>query len=401
MLKKEKKGKKDNKEEKEERKMKIVLFDRNSFLDSNTPFKLEGRSIGVIRGLIVINQKERDLLIEVAQKIWRYLIRINPSFIGHIRFDFVPEFSSPFPKESSWRDMKAIELGQLKIKGFYEVNAHSPECSAALSALHRAVPDFARYQPKASFILAKAIRKTFGDRKIAFVQGQGQVKKSWGRFFFEDLQKAGLNLVFVEPEQRVSLSSSPIIWRWGDVRPRTNFSEYPQDFQQWLYSYKGVVFNTIPIKQDLSDKSLLIDCFNDGQRMIGELFGKNRFLNKEEDLNWGIKNQKNLVCKPLKGSSGNGITFGRKEKRGDWEKILRDNLARGGYGLYEARWLPKIVISSYGEFTLDINPAFWAEGSSLRYLYTVVRIDSWKRYWERGVINVSQGGGFAGTLIEE
>jgi hypothetical protein len=44
---------------------------------------------------------------------------------------------------------------------------------------------------------------------------------------------------------------------------------------------------------------------------------------------------------------------------------------------------------------MDFNAAFWAEWGSLRYLYSIVRLDYWGRYWTRGVINVAKGAGLA------
>jgi len=380
--------------------MKIVL--KNSLknpekllLDVKTGLQLAGRPVGVVQGLVVISEEEKKVLINLARKIWQQLIKVSPNFIGLIRFDLVPSFSFPEVEVSSWKDMAAFDLGDLKITGVYEVNAHSPECAAAVSALHKVLPHLREYQPKVCDLLVQAIKKTFGNEKIIFVRGEGPVKKAWGDVFFENLRKAGLNIISMKPEEVVS-TSPPLLWRWGDVCFGQGHSEYHRGFENWLrsYSYKGTVFNTIPISGDPSDKSLLL-----GDTLV-ELVGRGRLL-RQETLEWGIREQENLVCKPLRGSSGNGIKFGRKEKSATWVKILQESLVTGGYGLFEARWLPKVILPGVGEFALDVNPAFWVNGSSLQYLYTVVRIDHWWRYWQRGTINVAQGAGFAGSVIED
>lgn len=370
-------------------------------------FSLYGRRVGAFRGQFLIESDEMTTIQEVCNFIWNKLPGCK-SFVGHVRFDLVPGFPVDSPvlvSESMW------DLGPLRIVGIYEVNAHSPECVCACSALRRSFPEITFRQPHPEHRLSRAIKNKFGEEKIIFIRGDGLVKQAWGQYFIDDLIACGLNLEVTRPDEFLThpdLSPSSVIWRWGDARllpDKTGGDEFPLWFQKYLLDFPGAVFNTMPRPsngdlQDISYKGYLKpnrEYPEDWNRLVGD----NRILRNDDDLEWAISKQQNLIAKPLRGSSGRGVILGRKVTPEEWERFLLSSLVPNTeIGLFEARWLPRIKLNDL-EITFDINPAFWADGSSLTYLYTVIRVDMWEKYWERGVINVTQGAGFAGCAIEE
>lgn len=362
-----------------------LIFDKSRLFLGSQP-------VGVAFVKISINQEEVDILITTAQRIWRKLLEITgiKNFLGLVRFDLVPAFNENYFYIDTDGE---IDLSNIMVKGVYEVNTHSPECAAAVSALHHFYPELAKLQPSASSLLAAALRKKFGREKIIFVRGDGLVKREWGDIFYRDLVNNGINLLEMTPEQVVK-EKPEIIWRWGDCR-FNGYSEFPTWFIYWLaFEYKGIVFNTMPTPDvDISDKRYLLPNHDDNDVEWNRLVGENKLLTSD-NVDWALKYRENLVAKPLLGSSGRGIFIGRISK--EWEKVIMENL-NNNYGLFEARWLPRIEIGRQS-FAMDVNPAFFADGESLEYLYTVVRIDIWERYWHTGIINVSQGGGFAGAI---
>jgi hypothetical protein len=263
--------------------------------------------------------------------------------------------------------------------------------------MKNAVPEMEQFCSPASRILAEQIRRVFGNQKILFVQGSGPVKDSWGKIFFNDLTKNGVNLKSINFNEAMK-TNSHLVWRWGDARLDNGPSEYPLGFQEWLLTRSGLVFNTMPASQDISDKRYLMP--QKGNSSWNRLVGQNRLL-QPRNFPWAIHHRQSLVLKPTKGSSGNNISFGKRENLVSWVACLQKALLQGNYALYEARWLPRVELPGLGEFALDLNPAFWVNGSELTYLYTVVRIDYWKSYDQRGTINVAQGGGYGGAIIEK
>ncbi len=373
--------------------MKIVLFGQ-PFLDTSSPFMLGEKKIGAINGLLIITEKERRELTEICKKIWKTLIYICPDFTGLIRYDLVPSFSS-IPKKIEWEGKKGYDLGNIEITGIYEINDRSPECHTAVSVLHNAKPILKKLQPIATERFVKAVKETYGNEEIIIVKGNGFVKTQWGEIFFRELSESGLKFSVVTETKFIKeglIGKEKAVYLYGDYRNTRGPSEFSYEFMEHIKNYpRNLVFNTIPSNGFISDKSLLSNI---------ELAGKVIVLDTEEKVSFGLREKDKWVLKRFLGSSGADVYIGRLMTHKDWENNLRKALLRGGYGLFEAKWLPKIKLP-FDSYALDINVAFWARGRDLKYLYTISRIDKWKTYWNRGVINVTQGAGFAGTLIEE
>jgi hypothetical protein len=67
-----------------------------TLLDMKTGFNLKGRPVGVARASITISREEREHLECVCNMIWRQIVGVSgvTDFLGHVRFDLVPAFSS-------------------------------------------------------------------------------------------------------------------------------------------------------------------------------------------------------------------------------------------------------------------------------------------------------------------
>jgi len=374
--------------------MKIELLS-NEIFNFNC-LSLENKPIGIFQGLFFISKEEREHVIQIANMIWRKILKKSrvKNFLGYIRFDFVPKVN-----EISKIGKRIFEI-DFEIVGIYEVNVHSPECACAITALHKAIPKLKMLQPNPAYLISKAIKKTFNDTiTIIFVPGKGTVKKCFSYYFYDELSKF-LDIRWMSEEEAMKFSKSEILWRWGDARINGP-SEYSPKFLRFLLELesKGIVFNTVPIYEDLGNKIYLMP---DDDKEWNKLVGKNFLLNLE-NLEIAIKNREKLVLKPLTGSSGNEIIFGINVSQDQWEKILKEKLRLGYglYGLFEARWLPSIEIDEKNKIVFDFNSTFWAVNEKLDYLYSVIRVDELKRYNKRLVINVTQGGGFAGACCEE
>jgi hypothetical protein len=200
-----------------------------------------------------------------------------------------------------------------------------------------------------------------------------------------------LEVIPMENEKIKEVKPSPL-YRWGDVR-FGEFSEFSPDFQKWLLEAQNnsvLVFNTIPTEpnQDVGSKRFVFNSKTD------------YLLDSENDISFLQNlNKDNYVLKPLRGHGGEGIVFGRKIKENEWVKRLKEAVAKGGYGLSKAQWLPKVKIKD-NFYAFDLNPAFWVQNGEIEYLYTIARIENYESYWQRGMINVAQGAGFAGTIQE-
>jgi len=366
----------------------VELKDPNLF---ELSFPLGDKKLGAFKGIFYLSSEDKKVLIDIANLVWKKITEksgIN-DLLGHIRFDFVPRFEGKIYKLGKY----IFDLGTVRVAGVYEINVHSPECTAAVTIFRKLVD---RRQPDAALILTNEIRNTFGEENIAFVPGNGIIKQSWADIFLEELKK---HLKIVKMQEEEAMKYNPdIIWRWGDARI-TGPSEYSYPFIMWLINHEGVVFNTVPRRkeEDLGNKIFLIP--DDEDKTLYELTGRNRCLDSPEVLRWAIRDRKNLVLKPLLGSSGRNVIFGKDISQRKWKKILESHYL-SDYGLYEARWLPKIKLPGLESFAFDINCAFWATGKNIKYLYSVVRVDRWSRYWQRGTINLAQGAGFAGACLD-
>lgn len=378
--------------------MKIVLHSDEIFRYQ----VISNLNLGLFQGNIFLSKEEVEHIKSICSTIWKKLInktKMGQSFFGHIRFDLVPDILE------QRQEGRAVFIS-FKIGGIYEINAHSPECACACSAVKLSGYDLPK-SPWPAEKLALKIRELLGDKhSLVFVPGNGTIKQKWGNYFIQDLVKHyGLNIQVLNPEE-VMKKKPPVIWRWGDIR-FSEEDEFPLYFQEWLLNdfREGFVFNTIPSRDfDIADKGLLIsENFPQEKDLIGDNFIINQSIFNDPLVKDKVISKKdNLVVKPLRGSSGLGVVFGRHLSNDDWLKFLISisESSKGDFGLFEARWLPQIKFNK-NTFVIDINPSFFANGEELYYLYTVVRADKWFSYWKRGTINVAQGGGFVGCCVEE
>lgn len=401
--------------------MKIQLSEgkerRHQFLDQAVGPKLGDKKVGVVVPDFILTPGDKKKLTEVASKIWKKILGQTGSynFKGLIRFDLVPEVTS-----NPTRNVDTYDLGKAGVDYVYEVNAHSPEGVAASVALKQAVMNsdkesvrhLGKRQPDVASRLARAIRDAYGGRPIAFVPGFGAVKKAWGNIFFQALKETGiLNIEKMTAREAMKKDNDWVIWRWGDLEignPDGDINEYTPKLQRWLQESPKDIFNTVPKKpeRDVADKSLLLKLSENGHK---ELIGDSFILESEEDIRKARNRQKDLVLKPLRGSSGNGITFGIKESLEDWGTALTDAYGEP-HGLFQASYLPRIDLPTFERpFAFDLNPGFFADGQKLTWIHAVTRADRWSRYWRdpssrefgRLEMNVAQGAGYHGSLIEE
>ncbi|MBD3207953.1 MAG: hypothetical protein GF370_00680 [Candidatus Nealsonbacteria bacterium] len=379
--------------------MKIKTWNERKFLVPKSSFVLGDHYVGTINGLMTINEREKEHLINVSQKIWDNVYRVCPDFKGLVRFDLVPKYPlSDAPTVSRNGDHVSFSLGELRIVGIYEINTASPECAMATEAMHDANYVLRALQPSPCKRLAEAVRRHLNTREIVLVLGNGFVKQCWGETYIQGLEREGLIIEKMTPEEFMDNDvRDRVVYLCGDYREKGP-AEFDKFFMHYIKDYpRHLVFNTIPNGRGyISDKSLL---FPRGSKAWDCLVGENRRLTPQ-NFDFARENKDRLVLKPFLGSSGENVFIGRMMTNEEWGKVLRFALRKTGYGLFEARWLPKIHLP-FGDFATDINPAFWARGNELDYLYTIARIDTWQTYRHKGIINVTQGAGYVGCLIEE
>ncbi|MBD3207951.1 MAG: hypothetical protein GF370_00670 [Candidatus Nealsonbacteria bacterium] len=384
--------------------MKIVRLDQENWFCSHPDFKVTDVPIVIFNALLVVSPKEEEYIIRTVRRLWQEL---NPphDFVGHIRADLVPRFVYREPKKTLWKGWPAYDLGNASIKGIYEFNVRSPECVAVGGLLQQLMKTMKILQPGCYDALAKHIQRTFGDKKIYMIPGNSILKNTFGAAMIKALKKGGVDIKALSLKEAVSIIdsgvNSSVLWTWADwgkFLPQ-ELLEYPEWFCRVLDANKErlKMFNTVPV-ESLSDKGLLMP---KGKEWWDQLVGKNFLLSSKKDLLRAIEEKDQLVSKPREGSEGFFIRFGCKESQNEWKKLMEQQLKEGGYALFEKRWLPKIKINDTAEpITMDLNPSFWLDGKGkMYYLYTIVRADSWEAYFQRGKINVAQGGGVAGNLI--
>ncbi len=351
--------------------MRFVPLKNDLFLKRDQ-FHVAGKPIGVIGGYFTIDKDEKRRIGDYCQETWNNLLeKTGNYFQGHLRFDLVPKFSLEG------------NIGQLSIKDIYEVNAHSPECVAADAMFQDVFPEMKRDVPSAPKLLASFLKKKFGS--VCMVRGKCIAKDSWGDSLIRNMQEEGLNLSVVSEKEVMKNNISSMIWRWGNVG-LVGKEEFSQEFKEWLVNERSnKVFNTV-MKEDVANKKNIIKSKEDVILTLENI----PFILSIPSKSW--------VLKPLKGSSGNGIVFGKDFTLELWIKKLV-NLSNKGYGAFRARWLPPVVIRG-NVFAIDLNPSFFAEGKKLNYLYTVVRVAKWEEYCKYGIINVTAGGGYGNILKE-
>ncbi len=357
-------------------------------LEKSNGFTVGGKQIGALQGYLTISKKEHENVIENAQKVWKKVLaksKANKKFKGLVRFDFIPQFKKE-PQKNSY----GYYLGELEIKGLYEINAHSPECLSCDALYRQSLPKaLTSKTPSAVKAFAKKVKKEVG-KEIFIVRGKGVAKDSWGSAFIKELEKEGLLVKEVSEKQAMKINPSPL-YRWGDVDFKGDFAEFENDFQEWLFEKQikspSKVFNTLPESREKDVANKIFLAKKDEFPLLKEdHFQKALLLNKDD-----------YVLKPLRGAGGNGIVFGDHVSYKEWEKTLKEALKKQNYGLFKKQLLPKINIHGM-PLTMDFLPAFFADGEKLCHLYSVTRIEPWNSYEKRRTINVLQGGGYAGTI---
>ena len=366
--------------------MKLVLFNQSEDSFLSDVVNLGEKKISTVNGVFYLTSAEKREIIEYSRKVYqRVLERADTEkFFGHIRIDLVPEISN----------FRRIENGyewDLSIKGVYEINSNAPECGAATAALHANHPKLAKLQPDPSKRIIKGLSDYINGDRVAFVIGRGAVKKEWGYFFMKSLRDKGLNVTKATPKEAVNYDC---VWRFGDIRGGS-YSEFPDNFRNKLIEKQknSLVLNTVPEspKKDIGNKRFLLD------------YPKEREIRVKKDALRAIKNAEKMngVLKPLRGTSGKGIYFQENFSFSQWKEKLLEVVGKG-YGLYKAKWLPKLDIGEVENgIVMDISPSFLARGRNLDYLYSISRIEKYETYKKRRTINVAKGGGFVGTLIDK
>jgi len=359
--------------------VKLVLFQREAFLSKG--IKLGDKNISTVDGLLYMERDEKEAIIDYSRKVYREVLEKTGfrDFKGHVRVDLVP-------KVTDFRRTKEGYSWKLGIGGIYEINANAPECGAATAALHHNRPELALYQPDPAERMVEVLNGHVGEKTVAFVIGKGVVKREWGRFFMGSLYEKGLKIKEISPRE---MGKHDVVWRFGDVRSE-GYTEFPPSFREELIRKQedSFVLNSVPrsSEEDIGNKAYLLGS--------GE-----RSLETEEDILWAL-GKKDLVAKPYNGASGKGIVFQRNCSKKEWEEKLRSFVGKG-YGLYRAKWLPKLEIDEIEQgVAMDISPSFMANGERLDYLYTIARVENYESYINRGTINVAQGAGFVGTLVD-
>lgn len=377
-----------------------VYSSQNVFLSQDTGFNLNGRPIGVAQGWIVLTPDDKERMDRASHLVWEGCSsQVDVTgFTGFIRIDLVPEVKRE-PVRLSWNGHNAFDYGPMNIKGVYEANMHAIECMAADAAMRSFIPGLLPPKPNAAAIVARALIDIYGQKRIAMVVGDGPVKQSWCEAYIQELIKCGVNLVRMTPVEAF-LKNPSILYRFGDARGGGGHTEFHPAFTRWLRRRRRVTINTVPCNgDDPSSKALLMP--NGLGEGWSDLVGDNMILDHEVDLSRVIQNKGEWVIKPLRGASGRDVYMGWLTEQGDWEDMISRSIG-AGFGIYEARPLPKLNLPGLGDFAIDMNPAYLVvKGNLERFMYAVSRIDSWPRYWSRGAINVAQGAGYAGTVIIE
>ncbi len=366
--------------------MKLVLLKEKMF-DEHPRFMVGENNIRALQGYFSISFKELEAVTSYASSKWEQLcqmVDIEESFRAHIRFDLVPQFTGKTQKEDN-----TCYLGELSIKGAYEINTHSPECMSCDALFRESFPQIAKHTPSAAKALGTELYHEYRQEKIDMVKGEAVTRDSWCSALKREMSKVGVSISEVSVEKALS-NGRPVLWRWGNVDFNNEYGEFSSDFQQQLYEAQDriSIFNSIPHPQkDIANKGLLAK--------NGEVL-----LDSKENLQLALRfNKDEYVLKPLIGTSGKGIVFGDNVSAETFKKAVHEAYQKGGYGLFKKVLLPRVKLNGdIEDFTLDFLPSFFAKGSKLYYLYSVIRMEPWHSYIKRKTINVLQGGGYGGTV---
>jgi hypothetical protein len=385
------------------------LFDTGPGLTitiTNVRGQEETRDVGILNCLFVLEEHEVKSICKPAEVVSREIISHNPSFTGLIRLDGIPALKNrpSEPVETNWKGMKAYYLGDLYLRGFYELNAGSPECVNALSLLKKYAPYLYAMQSYKTEHFVKVIQQTYNNRLIYFLPGNegDSVKKSWYSDFFQDLQSSGAKIIDLKGAEAAeilsSLGAESVIYRYGDDDPQNGASQFKPDIAQALRQTRAQVFNTLPQNGfNIADKGLLMPTGTN--KLFDEYVGSNFHLETAFDIKKTLENKNSFVLKKRKSTGGKDVLFLCNFSEIDCEKLLIQKAKEGGWAVFEARWLPSAEL--LGEhITFDMNPAFWVRNGKLdKLLYLMFRADKTERYNQEKIINVTKGAGFAGDTV--
>jgi hypothetical protein len=353
--------------------MRIIKENSSLKIEQDERFSLNGSKIGALRGgYFSVSEEELRRVIRKCQDIF-LKSGLTKKEKGLFRADLVP-----FLKGEVEVSNQEIFLGELGVRGIYEINGKAPECTAAHEAY-----DFGEFSisPSAAQRLSHPLKKI---GKIYFLRGNGAVKQQWGPLLFKRFKKYGVDIRMIDISELKKIKDGTL-WIWGDFRPGSIYSEFTLKEERTLLDFldSGIdFFNSLPNGVDITTK----------KQCSGFLLTQR---NKERVLN----DKNDWVLKPDDGASGKNIFFGKLENQKQWNKIV-GQAANHNYVASRFLSLPVVNIPSLGKMVFDFNPAFWVENGKIEYLYTVVRLDSYERYKETLAINVARGGGFAGTIID-
>jgi len=348
--------------------------------------------IGVFTAQLAYDEGELEGVIDICRRIWHFLLQASGivDFHGLIRFDGVPSFVGA----------NGDYLGRLMLRALYEVNTNAPECGMASAMFSYKYPDMPSINTAALIALQMNMYQE-GKEPIAFVLGTHDcdVKYAWGRIYFQALRAAGLNVCMKTPDE-VMRNPPKVLYCVGDVRQHGE-SQYEERFVRWLMDeFRGTVLNSLHRDLNLGNKGLLLDALY--RTDLGYLIGEgSRHLLTQEDINWSLEKVPgglrfdHLVLKPDDGKSGEGVTFGYKEKRTTWRKKVTKARITQQYSLWEKQLLPMVNIRGQ-DLAMDLNPAFWVDVQSgvFEYMYTIARVQPWESYERQGTNNVATGAGF-------
>lgn len=389
-----------------------------SLFEYNTGFALDGSKVGVFRGWVKLWEEEVNLIKKTIQISYEgrkkneenFFERLEP-YSGISRDDLVVDYSIEKIKIRNHE----IDI-TLKINGFWqhETNADGPGCLPAdaslkygASANHPLVEKLKKIQPDASCRFAYWLEKFYGtDKRYYFIPGQSPVPQEWGPALCKALKSHGVNIKLLKPERFLieKIPKESIIIRYGDTRqgPSSPGMTYPKKVVDLLYKYHQqgtTVLNTLPNFSSPGHKGLLIPI--PGKRNFNSLLGENFVLNPEYDLERILGNKANFVLKPGEGGSGKRINFLFQMKEKEKRRCLEQALETGEYVLQEFIPHSPIKIPALKlEFVFDLCPSYFVHKNKVNLAYVISRITNLNHYQKTWKINVSQGGGFAGTVID-
>lgn len=235
---------------------------------------LNNRKIYFYSGELILEKKEKEKINKYCQKIWK---QVAPNdFRGLIRFDLVPDFEKTFA-------------------GIYEINTDAPQGACAWAMICKAFLKYTKGRIDAVEKLVKAIKTSFGERKIIFLPSYDRMGQEWGRVYVESLKRF-LRIEFWTP--RTKIKDSEVIYRFGRVDLFLKRKDKLFYFWKKIKNYP-LVFNSLNPSWNPGDKSLLIK----------KGFIKGAILDSKT-ISLFLKNHKIWVLKPSRGSYGKGIVFG-------------------------------------------------------------------------------------------